>query len=96
MSEKKVKGQINIPLYDIKEQANFIISICDDLSFEYDKLIPLILADWIYTFQLATSKSDYRKAFLTYLDSATLTADKLKKLKKDLENERQKNNDCSC
>ena len=87
MSEKKNK-QIQIPLYNVEEQMNFISSVCADFEFDPKKLIPLILADWICTFQEATSKMSGKAypAFISYLKSTTKTYDKLNQIREYIEN----------
>ena len=86
MSKNKNKT-IDIPIYDIEGQMSFITSVCQDFGFEPQKLIPLILADWICTFQEATSKmsGNAYSAFLSYLKSTNSTSEKLHQIKKYVE-----------
>lgn len=89
MSEKQKKREIKVPLYDFRSQIAFIEQLCKEMEFDSVKLSSLIFADWIYTFQLATSKvnGNAHSAFYSYLQSSELTAKNLSQLRKDLQNE---------
>ena len=87
MSEKKAK-EIKIPVYDVEKQMEFIVSVCKDFDFEPTRLIPLIFADWIYTFQLGCSKMNGKayETFIAYLKSTKNTYDNLIKIKEFIKN----------
>lgn len=87
MSEKKQK-EIKIPVYDIEKQMEFISSVCQDFGFDPKRLIPLILADWIYTFQFGCSKMNGKayETFISYLKSTKNTYDNLNKIKDFIKN----------
>lgn len=90
MSEKKEKQerhQILLPHYNIQEQVQFILKLCDDMDFKAEDLLSYILADWILTFQQATDKMNgsFRHAFLAYLSTCKNTSDNLLKLKEVIE-----------
>lgn len=86
MSEKKQK-QINIPLYELKGQVEFLYSVCLDFKFDYDKLLSLIFADWICKFQKSCQVTSPYNAFLSFLNTANETKEFLLKVKKEIENE---------
>lgn len=97
MSVKKTKVNIIIPKYEIQGQLDFLASVCESFDFDVKVLIPLIFADWICDFQVATSKSNAQKAFISYLSSTSKVRDTLEQIKKYVENENEngKNNPSS-
>lgn len=91
MSEKRNKEQrntIDIPIYDIESQINYLIQICKDFDFNPQNLLSLIIADWIYSVQKGLKKGmDIKDIFITYLESVQKTRKNFDKLKKELRNE---------
>ena len=83
-------GKIPVPVYDIKSQSEFIISLCTEMQFRYEDLIPLIFAEWIYNLQsiAINSNQGYQKAFFSYLSHSNDVARNLKKLKEKIEHEK--------
>lgn len=88
MSNKNTKVDIKIPIYDIQGQLDFLASVCQSFDFDVKKLIPLIFADWICNYQVATSKSDAKKAFISYLSSTGKVRETLQSIKNYVENEK--------
>lgn len=91
MSEKRNKEQrntIDIPIYDIESQMNYLIQICKDFDFNPQNLLTLIIADWICLVQTGLQKGmDIKDIFIAYLESTQRTRKKFDKLKKELGNE---------
>ena len=58
MSEKKIKGQIKYPVYDVNQQMDFIVNLCKTVNFDPKQLITLILADFICNLQMISVKSN--------------------------------------
>lgn len=87
MSEKKNK-EIKIPIYDVNKQMDFICQVCEDFKFDPKKLITLIFADWICTFQVGCSKMNGKayETFISYLKSTNSTYEQLNKIKEFIEN----------
>lgn len=88
MSNKNTKVDIQIPVYEIQGQLDFLASVCQSFEFDVKKLIPLIFADWICNYQVATSKSDAKKAFISYLSTTAKVRETLETIKKYVENEK--------
>lgn len=86
MSEKKNKHKIDIPIYDVEPQMDFITSVCNSMKFDAKVLITLIFADWICNFQEISSIQGPEKALLSYLSSCKSTRDKLIQLREVVEN----------
>lgn len=91
MSEKKQKikrGTIELPVYDVNKQMEYVNAICNDFHFDSTRLITYMVADWISTFQASVlSKSmTENEAFFAYLSSVKRTHDNLLKLKSEVEN----------
>lgn len=94
MSEKKEKikrGTIELPVYDVKKQMEFISAVCNDFNFDASRLVTYILADWINTFQTAvlSKRMNANEAFFAYLSSVRRVYDNLSKLRKEVENEKK-------
>lgn len=89
MSKKNTKIDLQIPIYDIQGQLDFLASVCESFDFDVHKLIPLIFADWICNFQVATSRSNAQKAFISYLSSTSKVRDTLEHIKNYVENENE-------
>lgn len=91
MSEKRNKERrntIDIPVYDIESQMNYLIQICKDFDFNPQNLLSLVIADWIYLVQTGLKKGmDIKDIFIAYLESAQRTRKNFDKLKKELGNE---------
>lgn len=91
MSEKRNKEQrntIDIPVYDIESQMNYLIQICKDFDFNPQNLLTLIIADWIYLVQTGLKKGmDIKEIFIAYLKSTQKTRKNFDKLRKELRNE---------
>lgn len=80
MAAKNTK--IDIPIYDMKSQLDYISSICKEFDFSCDILVSLILADWIYTVQLGLSKDmSVSDIFVQYLKKSVRTRKSFDKLK---------------
>lgn len=86
MSEKKIKGQIKYPVYNVEEQMDFIVNLCKTVNFDPKQLITLILAEFICNLQMISVKSNqgYYKAFLSYIEHSNKIADDLKKLESEV------------
>lgn len=92
MSEKKQKikrGTIELPVYDVNKQMEYISAICNDFNFDSTRLITYMIADWINTFQavVLSKRLTANEAFFAYLSSVKRTHGNLQKLKKEVENE---------
>lgn len=90
MSGKKQKvkrGSIELPIYDVNKQLQFIDAVCNDFNFDSSRLITYMIADWIAAFQAGVlSKSmTANEAFFAYLSSVKRTHDNLLKLKREVE-----------
>lgn len=87
MSEKKIKGQIKYPVYDVNQQLDFIVKLCQTVNFDPKRLITLILAEFICNLQMISVKSNqgYYKSFLSYIEHSNKIADDLKKLEKEIQ-----------
>lgn len=86
MSEKKIKGQIKYPVYDVNQQMDFIVNLCKTVSFDPKQLITLILAEFICNLQMISIKSNqgYYKTFLSFIEHSNKIADDLKKLEMEV------------
>lgn len=92
MSEKKDKKKrstVMVPKYDLSQQTQFIYSLCEEMKFKYQDLLTLIFADWICNFQYVSSVNGPAQAFVSYLQTAKKTAEKLKELRKCLDQNNQ-------
>lgn len=91
MSEKQNKqkrNSIDVPIYDIESQMNYLIQLCKDFDFNPQNLLSLIIADWICLVQKGLQKGmDIKEIFVLYLESAQKTRKNFDKLKKELGNE---------
>lgn len=87
MSEKKIKGQIKYPVYDVNQQMDFIVNLCKTVDFDPQRLITLILAEFICNLQMISVRSNqgFYKAFLSYIEHSNKVADDLKKLEKEIQ-----------
>lgn len=85
MSEKKTKEKrntINVPLYNIDSQMNYLIQCCKDFEFEPQKLLSLIVADWIYLVQTGLAKGmDIKDVWISYLEHSERQRKNFEKLK---------------
>lgn len=82
------------PSYDVESQLRFLGSLCESVNFDCRKLIPLIFADWILTFQKGCQVSPPSKVFFEYVRSTANTYKQYKdfeKLIKESENAEKKN-----
>lgn len=91
-NEKRVRKTLNLPDYDIKAQLNYLTGLCEAFDFSGDRLISLILGEWIYTVQKGlVSGEDMSNIFFAYLKKCEDTAKKFNKLKEALKkNETEK------
>lgn len=90
MSEKKqkeIRNSIEVPIYDVQNQFQYIIDFCKPFEFSPQTMLSLILANWIYTVQkgLLNNMTD-KDIFISYLESAQKTSKDFQKLKKIMEN----------
>ena len=90
MSEKKskvIRKTIDLPVYDVQNQMQYLIDLCKDFEFEPERLLSLILADWICTVQKGLAKgSSLNEIFISYLESSVRTEKDFKKLKEYIQN----------
>lgn len=89
MSEKKqkeIRNTIDVPIYDVQNQFQYIIDFCKPFEFSPQTMLSLILADWIYLVQkgLLNNMTD-KDIFISFLESAQRTSKDFKKLKKIME-----------
>lgn len=84
---------LSIPRYEVEGQLDFISSVCESVKFDPKKLIPLIFADWIATFQKGCQLAPPPEVFINYLKSTKDTYKLLKEIKniveKEMENDRK-------
>lgn len=79
MSAKNTK--VPVPVYDMKSQLDYLSFICKEFDFSCDTLISLILADWIYTFQLGLSRDmSGSDIFVRYIKKSVRTRENFRKL----------------
>lgn len=81
---------LTYPSYDVESQLTFLGSLCETVNFDCKKLIPLIFADWIYTFQKGCQVAPPIEVFVNYIKSTKSTYTGLKDLKEMLHNETDK------
>lgn len=90
--EKLVKElehhNVEVPIYDLKSQFEYIMNMCKDFDFNHEHLVSLILAEFIYTFQEAVivKKCELSAVFVSYLEHCVKTRKKFDKLKEKFEN----------
>lgn len=90
-NEKRVRKTLNLPDYDIKSQLSYLTELCKAFDFSGDRLISLILGEWIYTVQKGLSAGeDMSNIFFAYLKKCEDTGKKFNKLKEALKNETKK------
>lgn len=81
-NEKRVRKTLNLPDYDIKAQLSYLTELCKVFEFSGDRLISLILGEWIYTVQKGLAAGeDMSNIFFAYLKKCEDTAKKFNKLK---------------
>lgn len=87
METQNKEVEVKYPHYDITGQLQFFEQLCKDLSFKWEHLCPLILADWICMFQIAVSKANgnVQNAFVSYLASTKKTYDSLREIEKQIQ-----------
>lgn len=77
MSEKRQRN-IKYPSYDLASMYSYLETLCKSFSFERDRLVSLIFADWISTFQSSLLQGvEPYKAFLAYLETTEFTFKRL-------------------
>lgn len=85
MSEKKQTAKrhtITYPKYDKDSQMDFLKSLCEEMSFDCDRLVTLIFASWIFQFQkLVHEGHTPYEVFTSYIASTMNTYYDLKELK---------------
>lgn len=90
MSEKKSKEKrntINLPVYDVQSQIQYLQKLCTEFDFDVEKLTSYILADFIFTmenYQLNQGGST-SEAFMAFLQHVCVTGENFKKLKEKID-----------
>lgn len=89
MSEKKqkeVRNTIDVPIYDLQNQFQYIIDFCKPFEFSPQTMLSLIVADWIELVQTGlVKKIDEKDIFISYLEHCQKIRKSFDKLKKQLE-----------
>lgn len=87
MSKRNTKLQLDLPIYDLKSQLDYITQICKDYEFDGDRLISYILADFIFVVQKGLcSHKNMDTIFVKYLQHTSQQRKLFDKLKELSEN----------
>lgn len=87
--KKKSKSEtktLRYPHYDMEDVLQEISNLCNDYEFQGDKLLALILGDWLTTYYIACKKCEDPESdepFLSFVASAELHYQTLYKLYQD-------------
>lgn len=97
MSEKKSKVErrtIKLPVYEAEKLVKYIHTVSEHYHFDAERLLTYIMADWVYTFELAlvdaNKKSDNTDVFLSYLETAASRYENFKKVMEGLEDDKER------
>lgn len=79
---------LNLPVYDLKSQYDYIKYICDDLELDINKVVSFILADFILGVQkgLVEKKMDMNEIMFNYFALAEKQTKEFERLKELSEN----------
>lgn len=86
--DKNNQITLNLPVYDLKSQYDYIKTICDDLELDINKVVSFILADFILGVQkgLIEKKMDMNEIMFNYFALAEKQIKEFERLKELSEN----------
>lgn len=87
MSKKNTSLKLELPIYDMKSQLDYISTICKEYEFDCDKMVSFILADFILLVQQGLVKGmNMDTIFISYLKHQVKQRKTFDKYKEILEN----------